>query len=108
MSWIYLTHACADFNDATHAASRFTDWGAPQRLWPMGAGIDARCAVHDDAAALAICTGTDADADAARCPATQVRIDAAKRVADAVTSMRIDLYDDAGSPRCPGRWPVLV
>ncbi|ARV22075.1 hypothetical protein Xgly_16825 [Xanthomonas citri pv. glycines] len=69
----------------------------------MRAGIDARCAVNDDVAALAICTGTDADADAARCPATQVRIDAANRVADAVTSMRIDLYDDAGSPRCPGR-----
>ncbi|WP_244667797.1 hypothetical protein [Xanthomonas sp. D-99] len=76
MSWIYLTHACADFNDATHAASRPTDWGAPSTPMADGAGIDARCAAHDDVAALAICTDADADAEAARCPATQARIDA--------------------------------
>lgn len=50
----------------------------------------------DEVDALAICT----DADAARCFAIQVMIDAANRVAEAITSMRSDLYDDAGSPCC--------
>lgn len=68
-----------------HTPRHAPQLGAHLHVMADEAGIDARDAMHDDLASLAICT----DADAA-VSTTQARIDAANRWADAIGSMCID------------------